>query len=291
MASRDLPRALAGVGATAIGVALIRARESERDDRLYDDPYARAFADAAEREFLDPGAPEGSAETWATVARLVDVFYEGRTVGVRMSDDALRDAVASGCEQLVMLGAGLDTHAFRLGLPSAVHLFEVDLPEMFAFKERVLGGLGAVPSCRRSVVAADLRGDWRTALMDAGFREDVPARWTDAGVLAYLTREEARRVVRTIGELSAPGSLFGFGHSRLEAMADRIRTVPDAGRLMPGLADRSAERERGLGWDAPEWLERNGWRTEFRELAAIAASYGRALPHSSGAGSILATRL
>lgn len=290
MSSPSLPESLAGVGTTAIGVALIRARETARSDRLYEDPYAQAFADAAEREFLNPSAPLGAADTWATVQKLVEVFYEGRTVGVRMSDDSFRDAVAAGCRQIVMLGAGLDTHAFRLGLPRSVHLFEIDLPELFVFKERVLEEQGALASCERSIVPADLRGDWSAPLVEAGFADTVPTRWVDAGVLAYLPRDQARQVAATIGALSALGSQFGFGHIPLDAMADRIRPVPGADRVMPGMTDGSVQRERGLGPDAPQWLERQGWRTHFRDLAEIADSYGRALPNPSGGGSVIAVR-
>jgi O-methyltransferase involved in polyketide biosynthesis len=63
MASASLPESLAGAGTTAVGVALILARETLRDDRLFDDPYARAFADAARRGFLDPSAHPGAADT------------------------------------------------------------------------------------------------------------------------------------------------------------------------------------------------------------------------------------
>ncbi|MEU8118304.1 SAM-dependent methyltransferase [Spirillospora sp. NPDC049024] len=291
MAAVTLPESLAGVGVTAIGVALIRARETARTDRLYEDPYAQAFADAAEREFLAPSAPAGAADTWAGVQELVETFYPGRTIGVRMGDDGLRDAVAAGRRQIVLLGAGLDTYAFRLGLPRSVHLFEIDLPEMFAFKEPILDALGAVPSCERSVVAADLRQNWSEALLEAGFRATLPTHWVDAGVLGFLPRRDARRIATTIGELSVSGSRFGFGHIPLQAMAERIRTVPGADRVMPGMTARSVDDERGLGPDAPEWLERHGWRTEFRTLEEIAASYGRALPHASGGGSVTALRL
>jgi methyltransferase (TIGR00027 family) len=290
MTSASLPDSLAGVGTTAIGVALIRARETARSDRLYEDPYAQAFADAAEQEFLSPSAPSSAADTWVTVHKLVEVFYEGRTVGVRMGDDALRAAAADGCRQIVMLGAGLDTHAFRLGLPASVHLFEIDLPELFAFKERVLQEQGAVPSCRRSVVPADLRGNWSAALLEAGFQATIPTRWVDGGVLGYLLRDEARHVAATIGALSAPDSQFGFGHIPLDAMANRIRPVEGADRVMPGMTDQAVQQERGLGPDAPQWLERNGWRIEFRDLAQIAESYGRPLPNPSGGGSVIAVR-
>src|SRR6266571_3738444 len=163
-----LPESLAGVPLTALGVAVIRAVETERPDRLYADPYAQAFVDAAQREFLDPSAPPGSAQSWETVLRQAEYFQETRTLGVRGVDDGLLAAVAAGRTQIVLLGAGLDTHAFRLEWPKPVRLFEIDLPQLFDFKERVLAEAGAQAGCDRHVIAADLRGDWSKALLDNG---------------------------------------------------------------------------------------------------------------------------
>lgn len=53
---------------------MIRAHESNRDDRLYDDPYAPAFVAAARDTFLHPDAPADVSTQWAQVERLVDQF-------------------------------------------------------------------------------------------------------------------------------------------------------------------------------------------------------------------------
>lgn len=57
-----LPESLGGVGLTAVGVAVIRARESARSDRLFTDPYAWLFADAAEADFFGADAPSDAAQ-------------------------------------------------------------------------------------------------------------------------------------------------------------------------------------------------------------------------------------
>lgn len=109
-----IPQSLAGVGLTAVGVALIRASESRRPDRLFDDPYAQLFADAAEADFHGSEEPAAAAESWARMLELVDRFYDGRVVATRYFDDYLDAALADGCRQVVNLGAGLDTRALRL---------------------------------------------------------------------------------------------------------------------------------------------------------------------------------
>src|SRR5690349_254888 len=103
---------LAGVGVTALAVADARARESERGDRLFEDPYARAFADAA-REALAP-RQDGAGES-IDIRAVRDAYIAVRT---RFFDDALLEAVSNGgCRQVVVLGAGLDARAYRLGWP------------------------------------------------------------------------------------------------------------------------------------------------------------------------------
>lgn len=263
---------LSGVPLTALGVAMIRARESEREDRLYHDPYAHTFAEAAREAFLDPQAPAAAAQQWSQVERLVDQFYEGRTLGVRAVDDRVQAWVHAGGKQLVMLGAGLDTRAYRMGLPAGLRWFELDLPEMFAFKEPVLKSVDAVPTCDRRVVAADLRTDWAPALLTAGYEREVPTAWIDEGVIPYLSQDDATEVAATITALSAPDSEFGTVRATVDETQQRYR---DLKRLVATDTARPPV-VRGLGPQARDWLEHNGWRTEFRAWDENATPYGRA---------------
>src|SRR5262249_54799214 len=124
---QPLPR---GVGLTALSVADARARESARPDRLFDDPFAQLFVDAAGAEFAPP-----------STANAIDIRAaraEYVAIRTRFFDDELRAACAAGCRQVVVLAAGLDTRAFRLEWPVGARLFELDVAEVLAFKERVL---------------------------------------------------------------------------------------------------------------------------------------------------------
>lgn len=265
------------VSTTAIGVALIRARESEREDRLLNDPYARAFGDAARASFVE--APE----TWAKVEQLVDAFYEGRIVGVRVFDDLVSDAVEAGLTQVVLLGAGLDTRAFRRGLPAAVRLFEVDVPEMVSFKEPILRELGAEPTCGRAVIAADLREDWAPRLIEAGFRHDVPTLWLEEGVLGYLPRERAQAVLTTVTGLTAAGSRFIAGALKVDEKAEHYRQLRE-------FVGTEAQPSRGLGPDPAAWLREIGWATEFHAWDDLTAPLGRTVATGDpDTGLILAT--
>src|SRR5262245_54579584 len=123
--SSDPVDALPPVSATALGVATVRAAESDRADPLFADPLAPDFVAAAGWT-----PPEWTPEQLARVEPLV-AWIRVRT---RFLDDLVVDACATGCRQVVILAAGLDARAFRLGLAPDIRLFELDLPEIVAFK-------------------------------------------------------------------------------------------------------------------------------------------------------------
>jgi methyltransferase (TIGR00027 family) len=276
---------LPGVGKTALGVAIVRARESQRDDRLFDDPYAQAFADAAPGAF--PEVPQ-TGEQRAALGPLASVgaaFYAHAVIRTRFFDDYLAAAATAGGRQVVLLAAGLDTRAFRLAWPRRTTVFEIDLPGVLAFKDTVLSARGAVPRCERVVVPADLREDWTAALTGAGFDRARPAAWLAEGLLLYLTAGEASRLLTAVSELSAPGSQLAFEHDP-EAPA----ALAGQARQMPALQPYASLWKGGLGGDAPRWLAGHGWQPQSHDLAAVAASYGRPVPGPARGGFLTAVR-
>lgn len=264
--------ALSGPPLSALGVALIRARESSRPDRLYDDPYARSFVDAARRAFLEAGA----AARWEQIESLANRFYPGRTVGVRLVDDHLRRVLAEGCTQVVLVGAGLDTRPMRLTQPAGVQWFEVDLAALFAFKEPVLAAAGA-GSGSRHVVPTDLHGDWLSDLGAAGFRPDLPAAWVEEGVGAAWDTLTAEAITAA----SRPGSTWWrLAMTTSAGTADyrRLRT------LVGAPDDPSAPESGPLG---------TGWTLDVRRWDDLTAPLGRpeAFTGSPSDGAVVATRI
>jgi methyltransferase (TIGR00027 family) len=279
-------RPLRGVGKTALGVAMVRARESNRDDRLFDDPYAQAFVDAAPGAFPEEPKTQEQLAALGPLASLGAVFYAHAVIRTRFFDDYLAAATAAGCRQVVLLAAGLDTRAFRLAWPQRTRVFEVDLPDVLAFKDTVLSAHGAVPRCERTTVPADLREDWTTALTGAGFNVTRPAAWLAEGLLLYLTADEASQLLTGVSELSAPGSQISFEHSAMAAAA-----LTDQARQMPAMQQYASLWKGGLGDDAPRWLASHGWQPQQHELAPLAGTYRRALPDSARGGFLTAIRV
>ncbi|MEU7785793.1 SAM-dependent methyltransferase [Amycolatopsis sp. NPDC049159] len=265
-----MTESLPAVSRTAVGVAALRAAESRRPDRLFDDPYAAAFFEAG-RSALPDASPSGPQ------AGLGALFYPQVVIRTRFYDDHL---LGSDCTQVVLLAAGLDTRAFRLTWPAGTRLFELDLPEVLAFKDDVLDEQDAEPSCERVVVPADLREDWATRLRGAGFDPAAPTAWLAEGLLMYLTPEEAERLLTTVGELSAPGSRIAFEH--------RPGTPPDSliarAKAAAGGEHVTSLWRGGLGGRAPEWLAAHGWAPSTVTRAELAAAHGRPSDDDATAG-------
>ena len=268
-----------GVQRTAVGVARVRAAESRREDRLFADPYARAFVQAATgaRSQGEHAAPrERSAGGAALAARIV--------LRTRFFDDYLLRATAAGCRQIVLLAAGLDTRAFRLAWPEGTRVFELDLPPVVAFKERVLREEGAVPTCERSVLTADLREDWGTALRAAGFDPAARTAWLVEGLLIYLEAEQAEALLSTLTGLSTAGSLLSLTEGRAPV---RLIAENGADRRFQPLTDLW---KGGLGEPATDWLPRHGWQVTVHGKTELEQAYGRPMPDASSEGFLVAER-
>jgi methyltransferase (TIGR00027 family) len=276
VANHDIPR---GVGRTALGVARIRARESDRADRLFHDPYAEAFAAAAPGAVAERPAPPGESGS-------LDAIFQARVaIRTRFLDDYLLAAAAAGCRQVVLLAAGMDTRGYRLEWPAGTRLFEIDQPDVLAFKDAVLNSRGAVPRCHRAALAADLREDWTGPLLGSGLRPGERTAWLAEGLLIYLTAEEAGRLLEAVTGVSAPGSQIAFEYN------DSADGGPiSRARARPGMSGLAALWKGGLGADTPDWLARHGWQVQTYDIGAVAAGYSRRVPGRASGGFLTATR-
>ncbi|RVW00381.1 SAM-dependent methyltransferase [Rhodococcus spongiicola] len=258
-----------GVGVTAVFVAAARALESARDDRLFNDPWAGEFVRHSgwnpPTDELDDSSRDELA-TWVAV----------RT---KFLDDFALDSVDTGCGQVVLLGAGLDTRAFRLPWLRQVNVYELDTPDMVDFKAAVLGDTTPEVAVR-VVVPVDLREDWPAALRDAGFRSDIPTAWILEGLLLYLPDDAVATLMDGIGKLSAPGSAIGASITNVDPTA----TMSDAHVVRDTLISREGWLSL-LHWNGPEdpvaWFGSHGWRATALPTEELAQRYGRTMPDKS----------
>jgi len=198
-----------GIGLTALMVAAARAIETHRPDTLARDVYAEHFVLAAPASAGWPvriqQVADGDANPlWGRFAR----YFGLRT---RVLDDFLLRSVHTGtARQVVLLGAGLDSRAFRLDWPPGCVIFEIDREAVLSFKHKVLNGLSATPKAARVPIPIDLRADWVGALADAGFDTAAPSVWLAEGLLFYLPTAAETYLIDTVDRLSTGGSALAF---------------------------------------------------------------------------------
>jgi methyltransferase (TIGR00027 family) len=266
------------VGATATAVAASRAMASQNPDALLNDPWADPLVRAVG---IDTFVKLIDGETGHTDDPLLNrrAMKEQIAVRTRFFDDFFVRAAESGIRQAVILASGLDTRAYRLPWPADTKIFEIDQPEVIAFKTRTLADLGAEPAAERTTVAIDLREDWPAALIEAGFDPKLPTAWTAEGLLVYLPPDAQDRLFDNIAGLSAPGSRIATEHMDL-------RNIPS------DWADRLTERSRRIGSNinlaelfysgdrnpAADYLKDHGWHIDIQATSQIYAANGFELP-------------
>ncbi|WP_319446070.1 MULTISPECIES: class I SAM-dependent methyltransferase [unclassified Mycobacterium] len=191
-------------------VAAARAIAGRAEHPLIDDPFAEPLVRAVGVDLLTrlatgdviPGDIGDDAS--GGMQRMAD----NMAVRTMFFDDFFLDAADADIKQAVILASGLDSRPYRLAWAPGTTVYEVDQPDVIAFKTRTLAELGAEPAARRRTVAVDLRDDWPTALKEAGFDPSVPTAWSAEGLLGYLPPDAQDRLLDTITALSAPGSRF-----------------------------------------------------------------------------------
>jgi methyltransferase (TIGR00027 family) len=244
-------------------VAAHREMETARTAALYRDPLARDLA---------------GVEGWAVWQALQQSIWPGfwtgpdpyLTISIRFFDDALAEAVRTAAiRQVVIVGAGMDTRAFRIEWPSDLHFYEVDIAEMFEHKEPVLHRVAAQPTCQRYPIVTSPRGSLTRALRRAGFE---PARKSAFLIerLQYLEPEHAERLLHEISALASEGSWIGFGAVTNDTLRSSFMQ-PFLGKLeAAGLPPWT------FGVDDPEaWLAPYGWNASSAVAGAPDVSYGR----------------
>lgn len=272
------------VGATATMVAAARALVTRIDGALISDPYAEPLVRAVGVDVftrlatgeLEPSAFDIDDEKHAGMDRMVD----NMAVRTKFFDDFFLEATAAGIQQAVILASGLDSRAYRLGWPAGTVVYEVDQPDVIAFKTRALADIGAEPSAERRVVAIDLRFDWPAALKEAGFDPNKPTVWSAEGLLGYLPPEAQDNLLDTITDLSAAGSWLATESSPPLDAAD----IDEAKEKMELSAQRWREQGFELDWanlvyfgdrnEPADYLARHGWKMTGQNINELLTAHG-----------------
>jgi methyltransferase (TIGR00027 family) len=250
-------------------VAAARAAETDRDDPLIRDPYAKdlvANAGTGIWEFmLDDQFVAKVGDADPEVAAIVEHMSAYQAVRTHFFDAYFTDAAAAGIRQIVILASGLDSRAYRLPWPAATTVYEIDQPKVLEYKAATLDGVS--PTAVRRAVAMDLRYDWPKALRDKGFDPSLPTAWLAEGLLMYLPADAQDRLFENITALSAPGSRISAETVGIHAADRRERMRERFGKLAEQFGVDSTLDIGELTYEDPDradvavWLNEHGWQS------------------------------
>ncbi len=203
------------------------------------------------------------------------VFGDYVALRTHFIDERLLAAIHTGISQIVLLGAGLDGRAYRLAWAQGTRLFELDTTEMLEFKQAVAGRIDMRVRTEVIPVAGDLRADWPTALVDAGFRPDRQTVWVIEGLLGYLTPAENDQLMARVSQRSAPGSRLIAVYAAGDPLTV-LRSGGDGG-------DQATDYLGGMvtvgpGAEPEPWLNGHGWRVSTATIREHAEQTGRPAP-------------
>ncbi|ABL05571.1 SAM-dependent methyltransferase [Mycobacterium ulcerans] len=246
---------------TAFGPMVLSAVEQNEpaEHRLVDDDLADLFLPRPLRWLVSATRPAGIRRLfirwseWSGSGLWVNLTCRKRFIGDRLGE-ALDDVDA-----VAILGAGLDTRAYRLTRKMRIPIFEVDLPVNIARKAKTVRRvLGELPLSVRLVALDFEHDDLLTALAEHGYLTDFRVFFICEDVTQYLTEETVRRTLEGL-RAAAPGSRLVFTYVRRDF-------IDGTNRYGTRTLYRSVRQRRQL-WhfgllpdEVPEFLAEYGWR-------------------------------
>jgi len=230
---------------TALRVGIRRAAHQVMEKpRILEDPIAVRL--------VGPGYARDMKRASHKVGRDFRAFMAARS---RYVEDRLAEAVSRGVAQYVILGAGLDTFAYRNPFPS-LRVFEVDFPATQQWKREMLqaakialpGNLTFVPLDFEHKALAE-------GLAEAGFEAGAPSIFSWLGVVPYLTLAAFRATLGVVGQLPAgsgvgfdyavaPETLSPVGRTAFDRLSDRVAAAGEPFQLFFTPAEMEAELRR-----------------------------------------------
>jgi methyltransferase (TIGR00027 family) len=204
---------------TAWAAAVHRAAHQVLEQgRIFSDPLAlRILGKDAEEVARD------AAEH--PLRRGMRIFIAVRT---RFAEDALAEAVEGGVRQLVVLGAGLDTYAYRSNWGSQLRIFEVDHPDTQAWKRQVLADAAIPLPDSLTFVPVDFERDTLAhGLAMAGFDPEQKTFFTWLGVVPYLTEEAIWSTLEFIAGLPSGAQVVFDYADPPESLSPEMRAAHD----------------------------------------------------------------
>ena len=239
---------------TALWSAVYRARENDRPDAVFRDPFARRLAGVRGEQIIE-AMPSSKRHAWAWVARtyLIDQF--------------IAEQVSQGVDLVINLAAGVDSRPYRLTLPGSLKWVEVDLPDLLKYKQEILRD--EKPACSLEQISLDLSDvAARRDLFDRLGRQATKVLILSEGLLIYLTPEEVGSLAE---DLASPSS---FQRWILDLASPGLLRLMQR-QLQKPLEKADAPLKFGPK-EGPMFFTRHGWTPiEVRSILQTAARLKR----------------
>jgi methyltransferase (TIGR00027 family) len=239
---------------TALWVAVYRARESERGDAVFRDPYASKLAGNRGIQ-IARAMPFAQRHSWSFVAR------------TWLIDEVIERELSRGTDLVINLAAGLDTRPYRMRLPASLRWIEVDLSDLQNYKQEILAE--DRPNCAVERVALDLRDQTaRRALFRRLQSEANRVLILSEGLLIYLADHEVAELAR---DLSSPPN-FRLWVTDLTSPA----LLKMLQKTIGGPLERADSPPQFAPREGPNFFAAHGWKTvEARSVLHAAAKLKR----------------
>lgn len=184
---------------TARIIAYYRSQENKKDHPLIKDPYAKLFVEDLD-SYIDKHRHTAGSGDYA----IVRSYY----IENKLLTNWIRELDKNKLEsQIVLLGSGLDTRAYRYGLlrSNLDTIYELDFQVINKYKEIILKD--EVPLCKLVRISTDLTAkDWSTKLIKCGFSKSIPTFWILEGLVYYIQQEKVIPILKDINDISTKSS-------------------------------------------------------------------------------------
>lgn len=257
MHTNDTPPLIRNISDTARWVAVYRARETERRDPLFRDPFARRLAGTRGEE-IAAAVENKTPESWPLPIRTY------------LFDSFIADHLRQGGDMVVNLAAGLDARPYRMGLPESLQWVEVDLPEILDYKEEILKG--ETPRCALRRIRLDLadRAARQALFADLG-KQAKTALIVTEGLLIYLAPED---VAALADDLAQPQ---GFRRWAVDLTSPGLRRMMM--KQFGGLLHEANAPFKFSPTEGPDFFTPHGWHPKIvRSMLKTAARKRRLNP-------------
>ena len=239
---------------TAFWVAVYRANETKRKDRLFSDPLAERLAGEQGKKIAE-SLVGSSKNEWAFVTRTL------------LFDSFIIDQVTQGADLVINLAAGLDARPYRLEVPASLHWIEVDLPDLIHYKTEILKD--EKPRCVLERIALDLADvEARRTLFQQLGRRGRKVLIITEGLTIYLSSEQVATLAKDLSDqptfqywvtdLVSPGLL----KMMMKAVGSQLTQADVPFKFAPP--------------EGPEFFSQYGWRpADVRSMLKTAAKLKR----------------